>query len=177
MIERSHDYGIDVTFDTYPYFFFQAEDGIRDFRGTGVQTCALPISETVEQRHEHDRREESDSKRGCDAEDPRDEPPPMGGGEQPQQPTADDEGRDEPESEGLRDVLEPTAQVLAGQPESALPSESADVGEGEFRRGEGAEEDGEESPRGRPARPSESEDGIPRGRRAPCHQGRREKTN
>src|SRR5690606_15232553 len=24
-------------------FFFQAEDGIRDFHGTGVQTCALPI--------------------------------------------------------------------------------------------------------------------------------------
>src|SRR5690606_40047157 len=26
-------------------FFFQAEDGIRDFHVTGVQTCALPISE------------------------------------------------------------------------------------------------------------------------------------
>src|SRR5690606_40850471 len=25
------------------YFFFQAEDGIRDFHVTGVQTCALPI--------------------------------------------------------------------------------------------------------------------------------------
>src|SRR5699024_12107197 len=25
-------------------FFFQAEDGIRDRNGTGVQTCALPIS-------------------------------------------------------------------------------------------------------------------------------------
>src|SRR6266850_1494663 len=25
-------------------FFFQAEDGIRDYKGTGVQTCALPIS-------------------------------------------------------------------------------------------------------------------------------------
>src|SRR5688500_20254069 len=24
-------------------FFFQAEDGIRDYRVTGVQTCALPI--------------------------------------------------------------------------------------------------------------------------------------
>src|SRR2546426_10975149 len=35
---------------TYPYicvfvffFFFQAEDGIRDYKVTGVQTCALPI--------------------------------------------------------------------------------------------------------------------------------------
>src|SRR5690606_39844760 len=27
----------------YSYFFFQAEDGIRDFHVTGVQTCALPI--------------------------------------------------------------------------------------------------------------------------------------
>src|SRR6266850_3544672 len=26
------------------YFFFQAEDGIRDYKVTGVQTCALPIS-------------------------------------------------------------------------------------------------------------------------------------
>src|SRR5690349_24700144 len=26
-----------------PYFFFQAEDGIRDLYVTGVQTCALPI--------------------------------------------------------------------------------------------------------------------------------------
>src|SRR5690606_40775092 len=28
---------------TYSCFFFQAEDGIRDFHVTGVQTCALPI--------------------------------------------------------------------------------------------------------------------------------------
>src|SRR5256885_12932612 len=27
-------------------FFFQAEDGIRDYKVTGVQTCALPISST-----------------------------------------------------------------------------------------------------------------------------------
>src|ERR1039457_178349 len=26
-------------------FFFQAEDGIRDYKVTGVQTCALPIYE------------------------------------------------------------------------------------------------------------------------------------
>src|SRR5690606_39364722 len=29
---------------TASVFFFQAEDGIRDFHVTGVQTCALPIS-------------------------------------------------------------------------------------------------------------------------------------
>src|SRR5688500_12361553 len=27
----------------YILFFFQAEDGIRDYKVTGVQTCALPI--------------------------------------------------------------------------------------------------------------------------------------
>src|SRR5690606_39732982 len=27
----------------FSFFFFQAEDGIRDFHVTGVQTCALPI--------------------------------------------------------------------------------------------------------------------------------------
>src|SRR5690606_39540975 len=29
---------------SFYFFFFQAEDGIRDFHVTGVQTCALPIS-------------------------------------------------------------------------------------------------------------------------------------
>src|SRR2546422_1541845 len=29
------------------FFFFQAEDGIRDVAVTGVQTCALPISSAV----------------------------------------------------------------------------------------------------------------------------------
>src|SRR2546430_12903831 len=29
------------------FFFFQAEDGIRDLTVTGVQTCALPICESV----------------------------------------------------------------------------------------------------------------------------------
>src|SRR5256885_2402544 len=30
----------------YSVFFFQAEDGIRDYKVTGVQTCALPISDS-----------------------------------------------------------------------------------------------------------------------------------
>src|SRR5205807_6730408 len=29
--------------DSQSFFFFQAEDGIRDYKVTGVQTCALPI--------------------------------------------------------------------------------------------------------------------------------------
>src|SRR5256886_4687765 len=32
------------------FFFFQAEDGIRDLTVTGVQTCALPISYTQSPR-------------------------------------------------------------------------------------------------------------------------------
>ena len=31
------------------FFFFQAEDGIRDWSVTGVQTCALPILD----KHDH----------------------------------------------------------------------------------------------------------------------------
>src|SRR2546426_859797 len=37
---------VDVADDGVQYvcfFFFQAEDGIRDYKVTGVQTCALPI--------------------------------------------------------------------------------------------------------------------------------------
>src|SRR5205085_8075883 len=32
------------------FFFFQAEDGIRDLTVTGVQTCALPIFHTLGDR-------------------------------------------------------------------------------------------------------------------------------
>src|SRR2546430_5467757 len=32
-----------ISYDVF-FFFFQAEDGIRDLTVTGVQTCALPIS-------------------------------------------------------------------------------------------------------------------------------------
>src|SRR2546430_5901857 len=38
------------------FFFFQAEDGIRDLTVTGVQTCALPIY--PHQRHRRARRQE-----------------------------------------------------------------------------------------------------------------------
>src|SRR5690606_40394467 len=36
-----------LTFPLQHFFFFQAEDGIRDFHVTGVQTCALPIWDHV----------------------------------------------------------------------------------------------------------------------------------
>src|SRR5262249_58555412 len=34
---------VSCTYLTSCFFFFQAEDGIRDWSVTGVQTCALPI--------------------------------------------------------------------------------------------------------------------------------------
>src|SRR5262249_56283908 len=38
------------------FFFFQAEDGIRDWSVTGVQTCALPISASASSAHDQRRR-------------------------------------------------------------------------------------------------------------------------
>src|SRR5690349_23648327 len=43
MINLSDDYGVLIATVDF-FFFFQAEDGIRDLYVTGVQTCALPIS-------------------------------------------------------------------------------------------------------------------------------------
>src|SRR6266567_6771478 len=37
------------------FFFFQAEDGIRDLTVTGVQTCALPISQASDLETERHR--------------------------------------------------------------------------------------------------------------------------
>src|SRR5256885_9242676 len=36
------------------FFFFQAEDGIRDYKVTGVQTCALPICLQLRDLQGHD---------------------------------------------------------------------------------------------------------------------------
>src|SRR5687767_15182854 len=47
-------------FVAYLFFFFQAEDGIRDKLVTGVQTCALPISVAWFRRPRRDR-----SRRSC----------------------------------------------------------------------------------------------------------------
>src|SRR2546429_3874097 len=38
-----YDVYISMIFSVVFFFFFQAEDGIRDVAVTGVQTCALPI--------------------------------------------------------------------------------------------------------------------------------------
>src|SRR5690349_24752605 len=55
------------------FFFFQAEDGIRDLYVTGVQTCALPISlafsrdgqhrQPVDERHHHEPGDRSEERR------------------------------------------------------------------------------------------------------------------
>src|SRR5258706_11941478 len=37
------DYHLFLSYLVSFFFFFQAEDGIRDWSVTGVQTCALPI--------------------------------------------------------------------------------------------------------------------------------------
>src|SRR5690348_18063769 len=44
MIVSEWVYAFVINLGFFFFFFFQAEDGIRDGRGTGVQTCALPIS-------------------------------------------------------------------------------------------------------------------------------------
>src|SRR5256885_7802338 len=52
-------YGWDVPH----YFFFQAEDGIRDYKVTGVQTCALPISNRSQGQGRRD--EQTSGRRGA----------------------------------------------------------------------------------------------------------------
>src|SRR5690349_21914462 len=39
--------GFEFMGSVFFFFFFQAEDGIRDLYVTGVQTCALPIYERI----------------------------------------------------------------------------------------------------------------------------------
>src|SRR5258708_17870846 len=44
-----------LTFTKRAFFFFQAEDGIRDDLVTGVQTCALPILSVLRRKGVHNR--------------------------------------------------------------------------------------------------------------------------
>src|SRR5256885_6892304 len=43
----------DLTDSGFIFFFFQAEDGIRDYKVTGVQTCALLICRRLRLPAEH----------------------------------------------------------------------------------------------------------------------------
>src|SRR5256885_11618163 len=42
-VMEAHGYATDPVSNSVDVFFFQAKDGIRDYKVTGVQTCALPI--------------------------------------------------------------------------------------------------------------------------------------
>src|SRR3989475_2675024 len=53
------------------FFFFQAEDGIRDLTVTGVQTCALPILSTRLSRVQQERTTRTASNRSDRARAPR----------------------------------------------------------------------------------------------------------
>src|SRR2546430_7122803 len=59
------------------FFFFQAEDGIRDLTVTGVQTCALPISDA--DGDELHRGEVRRRRRRCERDPGLDQTPPRGG--------------------------------------------------------------------------------------------------
>src|SRR5260221_8160778 len=49
MVSIYCDLAVTTSFEhIFIFFFFQAEDGIRDHCVTGVQTCALPISNGVD---------------------------------------------------------------------------------------------------------------------------------
>src|SRR3712207_9566101 len=45
-----------MSFENIFFFFFQAEDGIRDIGVTGVQTCALPIFISADLSHDRKRK-------------------------------------------------------------------------------------------------------------------------
>src|SRR5205807_5523630 len=47
------------------FFFFQAEDGIRDYKVTGVQTCALPIFSPAPGQQRDGRRSRACAGRGA----------------------------------------------------------------------------------------------------------------
>src|SRR5690606_33980518 len=78
-------------------FFFQAEDGIRDFHVTGVQTCALPIYERAAHRRDHRIRHDQHCRRR-DAERE-----PVGGGRR------DREQRAKPQELHERGIARPEA--------------------------------------------------------------------
>src|SRR5688572_31105432 len=73
---------------SFIFFFFQAEDGIRDLTVTGVQTCALPIFRDYPGARGDLRAQAADAQR---ARDPVDVP---------QDPAAGTRGRAEPEGPG-----------------------------------------------------------------------------
>src|SRR3712207_4527366 len=95
--------------EKYYVYFFKAEDGIRDIGVTGVQTCALPISEIAE----------------LEATEPEMEP--STAEEPPVQAATQDLGGPAPEVQEERAQVEESAQTGEPAPtaEPAPSSESA----------------------------------------------------
>src|SRR5207237_5796572 len=93
------------------FFFFQAEDGIRDSSVTGVQTCALPICRPgPRDRDGHTgRRKTARGARGADAD------------ERPEASAADGRGRAPGEAR---------AHAAPGRPRALRRSEERRVGKG-----------------------------------------------
>src|SRR5207244_5798028 len=56
-----------LTYRGLLFFFFQAEDGIRDDLVTGVQTCALPISAAQRREQEEARAVQAERERAAAA--------------------------------------------------------------------------------------------------------------
>src|SRR5437879_11652015 len=52
-----------MCYNVHCFFFFQAEDGIRDTSVTGVQTCALPISDKASPAAARKPRKQADPRR------------------------------------------------------------------------------------------------------------------
>src|SRR5258706_3936215 len=93
------------------FFFFQAEDGIRDWSVTGVQTCALPILAEREVRKFTEHFPWSFG--GCWVPD---EPTPSGGARLVEMLKASPENRDLPlDDEPYKTALE-AAEFLSGVP-------------------------------------------------------------
>src|SRR5438046_2493326 len=96
------------------FFFFQAEDGIRDWSVTGVQTCALPISERSSPEIP---RLTTPSSRTSKAQDRPRPPLPLGRGSVAKSPLADGRGSNKqyrtcPVPLGL---LQPLVHMLADE--------------------------------------------------------------
>src|SRR5437763_16516060 len=82
----------------YFFFFFQAEDGIRDTSVTGVQTCALPIylRRRLGSQHARSRPQATCQARALDAEqDCRDRDAPARWGHRPRRDSAEHHQRSE----------------------------------------------------------------------------------
>src|SRR2546426_12447355 len=96
-------------------FFFQAEDGIRDYKVTGVQTCALPIS----RRRAPPRSASGPGRGGARRRGPPDVRPTDGA------VAGRGEGSDRTGADDLR-VSEPPGR--AGGPAGVLQSSAVDLG-------------------------------------------------